>query len=155
MKLQHSITFLLLLAMAAAVPTSSSNSSPMGSTSSSGGPRHFVLVHGAWSWYKMLPLLTSASHNATAIELAASGVDPQQVGAARNISQYTQPLMDYLSALPPTEKWFSSPIATVGSRWLKPWKFSPLEFLWWFSLQPSCQARPTLPLPFSARSKAS
>ncbi|CAI0445405.1 unnamed protein product [Linum tenue] len=52
----------------------------------------------------MLPLLTSAGHNATAIELAASGVDPQQVDTVRTISQYTQPLMDYLSALPPTEK---------------------------------------------------
>ncbi|PPR96488.1 hypothetical protein GOBAR_AA24188 [Gossypium barbadense] len=50
---------------------------------SSEPPKHFVLVHGAchgaWSWYKVVPLLKSGGHNVTALDLGGSGVDPQQV----------------------------------------------------------------------------
>ncbi|CAL1389379.1 unnamed protein product [Linum trigynum] len=52
----------------------------------------------------MLPLLASAGHNVTAIDLAASGIDPQQIDAVRTFSQYSQPLRDYLASLPPAEK---------------------------------------------------
>ncbi|CAI0447011.1 unnamed protein product [Linum tenue] len=52
----------------------------------------------------MLPLLSSAGHNVTAIDLAASGIDPQQIDAVRTFSQYSQPLRDYLASLPPAEK---------------------------------------------------
>ncbi|CAL1399574.1 unnamed protein product [Linum trigynum] len=66
--------------MAAAAETSSSNSLPIPGPNPPGGRRHFVLVHeacfGAWSWYKMLPLLASTGHNVTAIDLAASSIDP-------------------------------------------------------------------------------
>ncbi|EEF43368.1 alpha/beta hydrolase, putative [Ricinus communis] len=43
----------------------------------------FVLVHGAghgaWCWYKVLPLLRSSGYNVTAIDLAASGINPLQI----------------------------------------------------------------------------
>ncbi|EXB63678.1 hypothetical protein L484_027021 [Morus notabilis] len=36
--------------------------------------KHFVLVHGSchggWSWYKLVPLLKSAGHAVTALDLA-------------------------------------------------------------------------------------
>ncbi|CAK9186920.1 unnamed protein product [Ilex paraguariensis] len=45
--------------------------------------KHFVLIHGAclgaWSWYKQVQRLKSAGHNVTALDLAASGIDPKQV----------------------------------------------------------------------------
>ncbi|KAJ8533657.1 hypothetical protein K7X08_006981 [Anisodus acutangulus] len=44
--------------------------------------KHFVLVHGschgAQSWYKLMALIRSSGHNVTAIDLAASGINPQQ-----------------------------------------------------------------------------
>ncbi|XVF45200.1 hypothetical protein PTKIN_Ptkin02bG0185800 [Pterospermum kingtungense] len=70
--------------------------------------KHFVLVHGschgAWSWYKLVPLLKSAGHNATAIDLAGSGVDPQQVNALRSVSDYIKPLREFMVSLPDHEK---------------------------------------------------
>lgn len=70
--------------------------------------KHFVLVHGAshgaWCWYKLMPLLRSSGHNVTAIDLAASGIDPQQFNTLRSISDYTRPLREFMSSLPPHEK---------------------------------------------------
>ncbi|XP_022762129.1 salicylic acid-binding protein 2-like [Durio zibethinus] len=66
--------------------------------------KHFVLVHGschgAWSWYKLVPLLKSAGHNVTATDLAGSGVDPQQVNTLKSISDYIKPLREFLASLP-------------------------------------------------------
>uniref|UniRef100_A0A3Q7EUB0 AB hydrolase-1 domain-containing protein n=1 Tax=Solanum lycopersicum TaxID=4081 RepID=A0A3Q7EUB0_SOLLC len=43
----------------------------------------FVLVHGAchgaWPWYKVVALMRSSGHNVTAIDLGASGINPEQV----------------------------------------------------------------------------
>ncbi|PRQ47821.1 putative 3-oxolaurate decarboxylase [Rosa chinensis] len=40
--------------------------------------KHFVLVHGAshgaWCWYKLATLLTSAGHNVTTLDLPTSGI---------------------------------------------------------------------------------
>jgi pimeloyl-ACP methyl ester carboxylesterase len=42
-------------------------------------PKHFVLIHGAWHgawcWYKVLPALEAAGHQATALDLPSGGVD--------------------------------------------------------------------------------
>ncbi|KAM7474458.1 hypothetical protein LguiB_021701 [Lonicera macranthoides] len=69
---------------------------------------HFVLVHGlglgAWSWFKLVPRLSSYGHNVTAIDLAAAGVDPRQVTDIPSINDYFKPLRDYMAALPSQEK---------------------------------------------------
>ncbi|KAM7474933.1 hypothetical protein LguiB_022176 [Lonicera macranthoides] len=69
---------------------------------------HFVLVHGAclgaWSWFKLIPLLSSYGHNVTAFDLAASGVDPRQVTDIPSIADYFKPLRDYMAALSSQEK---------------------------------------------------
>ncbi|CAK9186917.1 unnamed protein product [Ilex paraguariensis] len=46
----------------------------------------------------------SAGHNVTALDLAASGVDPKQVKDVPSISDYFQPLMDFLVSLPSHER---------------------------------------------------
>lgn len=51
--------------------------------SSSEKQGHFVLVHGAWCWYKVATLLQSAGHRATALDLGASVVHPKQVGSSQ------------------------------------------------------------------------
>ncbi|KAB2051001.1 hypothetical protein ES319_A12G025500v1 [Gossypium barbadense] len=75
---------------------------------SSEPPKHFVLVHGsrhgAWSWYKVVPLLKSGGHNVTALDLGGSGVDPQQVNTLRSISDYIKPLREFMASLPNEEK---------------------------------------------------
>ncbi|KAG5535711.1 hypothetical protein RHGRI_023466 [Rhododendron griersonianum] len=66
--------------------------------------RHFVLVHGAghgaWCWYKLATLLKSAGHRVTALDMAASGVHPKQVDELRSMSDYSQPLMEFMESLP-------------------------------------------------------
>lgn len=71
--------------------------------------KHFVLVHGsclgAWSWYKIVTLLKSSGHNnVTALDLAASGVNPQQRDDLRSVSDFFRPLRDFMEALPPRER---------------------------------------------------
>jgi alpha-beta hydrolase superfamily lysophospholipase len=76
--------------------------------SSQPSKKHFVLVHGschgAWSWYKIVTLIRSSGHKATALDLAASGVDPQQANDLHSISDYFRPLKDFMVALPPHER---------------------------------------------------
>ncbi|EOX91293.1 hypothetical protein QUC31_003036 [Theobroma cacao] len=66
--------------------------------------RHFVLVHGAfhgaWCWYKVATLLKSTGHKVTALDLAASGVHPKQVHELHSISDYYEPLMEFMASLP-------------------------------------------------------
>ena len=70
--------------------------------------RHFVLVHGgghgAWCWYKVATLLKSAGHKVTALDLAASGVNPKQVYHLKSISDYFEPLMEFMMLLPSEER---------------------------------------------------
>ncbi|KAG2300647.1 hypothetical protein Bca52824_037119 [Brassica carinata] len=51
--------------------------------------QHFVLVHnayhGAWIWFKLKPLLESAGHRVTAVDLAASGIDPRPIQANEEV----------------------------------------------------------------------
>lgn len=68
---------------------------------------HFVLVHGAchgaWCWYKVLDLLRRAGHQATAIDLAASGVHPADPDTIRSFQDYNGPLSRFLSSLHPSQ----------------------------------------------------
>ncbi|KAK2991463.1 hypothetical protein RJ640_016498 [Escallonia rubra] len=70
--------------------------------------KHFVLIHGsclgAWSWYKLVPMLESSGHNVTALDLAASGINPKQVHDVPLISDYFQPLKDFMASLPSQER---------------------------------------------------
>ncbi|XP_030973361.1 salicylic acid-binding protein 2-like [Quercus lobata] len=70
--------------------------------------RHFVLVHGAchgaWSWYKVATLLKSAGHKVTALDLAASGIHPKQAHELRSLSDYLEPLMEFMASLPADER---------------------------------------------------
>ncbi|GLT39050.1 hypothetical protein SLA2020_132580 [Shorea laevis] len=70
--------------------------------------RHFVLVHGAchgaWCWYKVVHLLKSAGNKVTALDLAASGIHPKQVHELLSLSDYFEPLMEFMASLPPEGK---------------------------------------------------
>ncbi|XP_042480552.1 methylesterase 2-like [Macadamia integrifolia] len=70
------------------------------------GSKHFVLVHsaghGEWYWFKVKPLLESAGHKVTTLQLAPSitswaGVD--SINTVHTLSQYSQPLLNLLENL--------------------------------------------------------
>ncbi|CAI0429516.1 unnamed protein product [Linum tenue] len=64
---------------------------------------HFVLVHGAchgaWCWYKVVPLLKQAGYKVTALDLAASGIHPKQATKLGSVSDYLAPLMELMTSL--------------------------------------------------------
>ena len=68
---------------------------------------HFVLVHGlchgAWCWYKLIPLLKSLGNQVTALDLSGSGVDLNRVDQITSFSDYVQPLMEFMESLPQNE----------------------------------------------------
>lgn len=70
--------------------------------------KHFVLVHGAchgaWCWYKVSTLLKSAGHKVTMLDMAASGKHPKQVHELRSLSDYLEPLVEFMASLPPEER---------------------------------------------------
>ncbi|KAK7359902.1 hypothetical protein VNO77_01870 [Canavalia gladiata] len=70
--------------------------------------KHFVLVHGAghgaWCWYKLKPLLESAGNRVTLLDLAASGINTKKIEDIDTFSQYSEPLLQLLAAIPPNEK---------------------------------------------------
>ncbi|XP_051119794.1 salicylic acid-binding protein 2-like isoform X1 [Andrographis paniculata] len=69
---------------------------------------HIVLVHGAghgaWTWYKLKPLLEAAGHRVTAFDLAATGTDLRRLQDLCSFDDYNQPLLEILAAIPPPEK---------------------------------------------------
>lgn len=73
-----------------------------------GRKRHFVLVHGAchgaWCWYKLLPLLKSQGHKVTPLDLAASGVHPKEVHELTCFTDYVEPLMELMESLEEEER---------------------------------------------------
>ncbi|KAM7470209.1 hypothetical protein LguiA_008392 [Lonicera macranthoides] len=89
---------------------SSSRHSLLGHTedASSAASEAWLLVHGrglgAWSWFKVVPRLWSYGHKVTAIDLAASGIDPRQVTDIPSIADSFKPLRHYMAALPSQEK---------------------------------------------------
>ncbi|XP_077233553.1 methylesterase [Tasmannia lanceolata] len=72
-----------------------------------GMKKHFILVHGAghgaWCWYKLATLLTSAGHQVTAPDLAASGTNMKQLGEVDSVHEYFHPLMEIMESLSPQE----------------------------------------------------
>ncbi|GMN29904.1 hypothetical protein TIFTF001_002608 [Ficus carica] len=70
--------------------------------------KHFVLVHGichgAWCWYRLVPLLESAGHRVTALDLSGSGVHPKRLEQVTSFHEYVQPLMELMESLPHHEK---------------------------------------------------
>uniref|UniRef100_A0A2P2QNS6 (S)-hydroxynitrile lyase n=1 Tax=Rhizophora mucronata TaxID=61149 RepID=A0A2P2QNS6_RHIMU len=71
-------------------------------------PKHLVLVHGAchgaWSWHKVKPLLESAGHRVTVLDLTASGIHMKAIQDVHTFAEYTQPLLDFLYSMPSNEK---------------------------------------------------
>ncbi|KAK9938995.1 hypothetical protein M0R45_015705 [Rubus argutus] len=70
--------------------------------------KQFVLVHGAghgaWCWYKIATLLTAAGHNVTALDMAASGIDPKQVQQIHSLVNYYEPLIKLMASLQPHDR---------------------------------------------------
>lgn len=70
--------------------------------------KHYVLVHGAchgaWCWYKLKPRLESAGHHVTVLDLAASGINMKKFQDVDTFLQYSEPLLGFMSSLPPNEK---------------------------------------------------
>ncbi|KAI9114141.1 hypothetical protein K1719_014791 [Acacia pycnantha] len=66
--------------------------------------KHYVLVHGAchgaWCWYKLKPMLESIGHCVSVVDLAASGIHPAKIEDLHSFSDYSEPLMKLLAALP-------------------------------------------------------
>ena len=61
---------------------------------------------GAWCWYKTIALLEEGGYKATAIDLTGSGVHSFDPNCITSLSQYVQPLTDFLEKLPEGEKVF-------------------------------------------------
>lgn len=70
--------------------------------------KHFVLVHGAchgaWCWYKVATLLKSSGHRVTALDMVGAGVHPKRWDEFQSISDYFEPLIEFMSSLTPEEK---------------------------------------------------
>ncbi|OAY33846.1 methylesterase 3 [Manihot esculenta] len=70
--------------------------------------RHFLLIHGAchgaWCWYKVATLLKSAGYKVTALDMAASGIHPMQADDIHSLSEYFEPLMQFMMSLQPQER---------------------------------------------------
>ncbi|WVZ13142.1 hypothetical protein V8G54_017672 [Vigna mungo] len=70
--------------------------------------RRLVLVHGAqhgaWCWYKLSALLNSAGLEVTCLDMASSGIHPKQVLDITSVSEYVEPLLQFLLSLPPEER---------------------------------------------------
>ncbi|KAK4275627.1 hypothetical protein QN277_018673 [Acacia crassicarpa] len=66
--------------------------------------KHYVLVHGAchgaWCWYKLKPRLESVGHRVSVVDLAASGIHPAKIEDLHSFSDYSEPLLNLLAALP-------------------------------------------------------
>ncbi|XP_031249109.1 putative methylesterase 11, chloroplastic isoform X1 [Pistacia vera] len=69
---------------------------------------HFVLVHGggfgAWCWYKSIALLEEGGFKVTAIDLTGSGINSFDTNGITSLSQYVNPLTDFLEKLADGEK---------------------------------------------------
>nr|BAJ93660.1 predicted protein [Hordeum vulgare subsp. vulgare]BAJ99976.1 predicted protein [Hordeum vulgare subsp. vulgare] len=72
------------------------------------GGDHFVLVHGlghgAWCWYKLVPMLRAAGHEVTALDMAASGAHPARMDEVASFEDYSRPLLDAVAAAPAGER---------------------------------------------------
>ncbi|KAL6961511.1 (R)-mandelonitrile lyase [Sarracenia purpurea var. burkii] len=70
---------------------------------------HFLLIHGichaAWCWYKIIPMLESAGHNVTALDMAACGINLEHIEKVCSFSNYSAPLLDFLKNSPPGKQY--------------------------------------------------
>ncbi|KAI3970788.1 hypothetical protein MKX01_024435 [Papaver californicum] len=70
--------------------------------------KHFVLVHGggfgAWCWYKTITLLTEAGFKVDAIDLTGAGVNSFVTDSVTSLSQYVNPLTNFIEKLGDEEK---------------------------------------------------
>ncbi|GJV44328.1 salicylic acid-binding protein 2-like protein [Tanacetum coccineum] len=70
--------------------------------------KHFVLVHGlchgAWCWFKLIPLLEAMGHRVSAFDLLASGTNTKVIQQVHTLSDYTMPLLEFMATLLPEEK---------------------------------------------------
>ncbi|KAG9136947.1 hypothetical protein Leryth_027592 [Lithospermum erythrorhizon] len=75
---------------------------------SSSNKQTFYLVHGvghgAWCWFKLVPLLEAAGHKVTTIDLSASGINTKHLQDLRSFNDYSAPLLDLMDSLPLDEK---------------------------------------------------
>ncbi|PON54022.1 Alpha/Beta hydrolase fold containing protein [Parasponia andersonii] len=64
------------------------------------GEGHFVLVHGAchgaWSCFKVKPLLEAAGHQVTTLDNAASGINMKEIQDVRSMFEYSKPLLEFM-----------------------------------------------------------
>ncbi|XP_072951828.1 salicylic acid-binding protein 2-like [Typha angustifolia] len=69
---------------------------------------HIILVHGAshgaWCWYKLSTLLTSAGYRVTVPDLAAAGIDERRLEEVPTFADYNEPLLEILRSLPAGER---------------------------------------------------
>nr|GEV34099.1 hypothetical protein [Tanacetum cinerariifolium] len=70
--------------------------------------KHFVLAHGschgAWCWFKLIPLLEAMGHRVSAFDLLASGTNTKVIQQVHTLSDYTMPLLEFMATLLPEEK---------------------------------------------------
>ncbi|GAA0162344.1 esterase [Lithospermum erythrorhizon] len=70
--------------------------------------KHFVLVHGAahgaWSWFKIPPLLEAGGHKVTTLDMSASGINKKDIDEVHTFHDYNLPLLEFMNSLPPGEK---------------------------------------------------
>ena len=78
---------------------------------------HFVLVHGlghgAWCWYKVIPLLQRAGHTVTALDLASNGISKVPAHSVTSIADYVRPLTQLLESLTPNDPKVNMPPFTL------------------------------------------
>ncbi|XP_072952330.1 salicylic acid-binding protein 2-like [Typha angustifolia] len=69
---------------------------------------HIILVHGAchgaWCWYKLSTLLTSAGYRVTVPDLAAAGIDERRLEDVPTFADYSKPLLEIVESLPADER---------------------------------------------------
>lgn len=70
--------------------------------------KHFVLVHGAchgaWCWFKLIPLLELAGHRVTVLDLVAAGINLTKISQLQTLGEYTEPLIQLMESLPDDDK---------------------------------------------------
>jgi pimeloyl-ACP methyl ester carboxylesterase len=59
---------------------------------------------GAWNWYKLKPRLESSGHKVTTLDLAASGINTQEIEDVDTFDEYSKPLLDFMISFGPNEK---------------------------------------------------
>ena len=68
--------------------------------------KHFVLVHGAWCWEKVTPLLAAMGHEAHTLDLPGLGNDPAPVSGI-TLDSYVNAVKDVILSV-------NEPVVLVG-----------------------------------------